>query len=330
MDYDDLVEKFNNNDLDVVKYFNDYPTFFSILKKRGLMSEIDPHNASDSEEWQNEYLLWLYHNDKEAFYKWVPTLLTDVEIKDGVPYLDIEDRSELGVLFCSGRNDISQDTITNVLAGESDWEPYWDTTDDVYRDVVDELNEDNLKYLGEYIVSHLEGQTIEPETELLSEIASSQGSDNPTINFENVIQVIKDEETLTYLWGNNLQDLKSELYSIHSNAYNSAYEDEIYEAIWSELNTYFIGKGEWVSRPHRYKKNTEVQNFVIPIANFDSYVVDYLSDNKGYGNSGTLEYVGSYIGMLKEWLDCLSVHPPDYPDFRKVDRNINEYFKDYL
>ena len=30
---DDIVEKFNNNDLDVQKYFNDYETFFNILKK---------------------------------------------------------------------------------------------------------------------------------------------------------------------------------------------------------------------------------------------------------------------------------------------------------
>ena len=69
MDFNDLVEKFNNGDLDVKQYFNDYETFFNILKKRGLMSEIDPNNATDGEEWQNEYLIWLYHNDKESFTK---------------------------------------------------------------------------------------------------------------------------------------------------------------------------------------------------------------------------------------------------------------------
>ena len=37
MDYNDLVEKFNNGDLDVEMYFNDYDTFFKILKKKGLM-----------------------------------------------------------------------------------------------------------------------------------------------------------------------------------------------------------------------------------------------------------------------------------------------------
>ncbi len=110
------------------------------------------------------------------------------------------DRSDLSKLFCDGgRNDISRDTIESILSGESDWEPYWDTTDNVYRDVVEELNEDNLKRLNEYIVSSLEGIGIEPETEILSEIAEEQG--NPEVAYvtlENVAKVINSEETMDY------------------------------------------------------------------------------------------------------------------------------------
>jgi hypothetical protein len=332
MDFNDLVEKFNNGDLDVKQYFNDYETFFNILKKRGLMSEVDPNNATDGEEWQNEYLIWLYHNDKEAFTKWVLSLVNDVVYKDGVYYLDVDDRSELSKLFCDGgRNDISRDTIESILSGESDWEPYWDTTDNVYRDVVEELNEDNLKRLKEYIVENLEGLWIEPETDILSEIAEEQG--NPAqarITYDNVGKVIGNEETMDYLFKNELQDLKSELYSVHSNSYNAAYENEVWQSVMNELGTYFIGNGEFVMRPHRYKKDTQVQNFVIPIANFESNIVGFLEDGKGYGNTGTLEYWGSYLGMMEDWSDCLSVHSPDYPDFREVDKNINEMFRDYI
>ena len=332
MDFNDLVEKFNNGDLDVKQYFNDYETFFNILKKRGLMSEIDPNNATDGEEWQNEYLIWLYHNDKEAFTKWVLSLVNDVVYKDGVYYLDVDDRSELSKLFCDGgRNDISRDTIESILSGESDWEPYWDTTDNVYRDVVEELNEDNLKRLKEYIVENLEGLWIEPETDILSEIAEEQG--NPAqarITYDNVGKVIGNEETMDYLFKNELQDLKSELYSVHSNSYNAAYENEVWQSVMSELGTYFIGNGEFVMRPHRYKKDTQVQNFIIPIANFESDIVGFLEDGKGYGNTGTLEYWGSYLGMMEDWANCLSVHSPDYPDFREVDKNINEMFRDYI
>lgn len=332
MDYNDLVEKFNNGDLDVKLYFNDYETFFSILKRRGLMGEIDPKNAVDGDQWQNEYLIWLYHNDKESFTKWTLSLLTDVVFKDGVYYLDTDDRSDLAKLFCDGnRNDISRDTIENILSGESYWEPYYDTTDNVYRDVIEELNEDNLKRLGEYIVDSLKDVGIKPETEILDEIAEEQGNpEEARITYGNVGRVIDSEETMEFLFNNGLEDLKSELYSIHSNSYNSAYEDEVWKSVMNELGTYFVGYGEFVMRPHRYKKDTQVQNFIIPIANFESDVVGFLQDHKGYGNSGTLEYWGSYLSMMGDWSDCLSVHSPDYPNSSEVDKNINEMFRDYI
>ena len=332
MDFNDIIEKFNNGDLEVEQYFNDYETFFSILKKRGLMSEIDPRNETDGEQWQNEYLIWLYHNEKDAFNKWVLSLVDDVVYKDGVYYLDVDDRSELSKLFCDGgRNDMSRDTIESILSGESDWDRYYDTTDNVYRDVIEELNNDNLKRLSKYIVENLEGKGIEPETDILSEIAEEQGNPEQVyITFDNVTKVINSEETMDYLFKDELADLKSELYSIHSNSYNSAYEDEVWKSVMNELGTYFVGYGEFVSRPHKYKKDTTVQNFIIPIANFESDIVGFLTDGKGYGSSGTLEYWGSYLGMMEDWADCLSVHSPDYPDFREVDKNINEMFRDYI
>ena len=332
MDFNDIIEKFNNGDLEVEQYFNDYETFFSILKKRGLMSEIDPRNATDGEQWQNEYLIWLYHNEKDAFNKWVLSLVDDVVYKDGVYYLDVDDRSELSKLFCDGgRNDMSRDTIERILSGESDWDRYYDTTDNVYRDVIEELNDDNLKRLSKYIVENLEGKGIEPETDILSEIAEEQGNPEQVyITFDNVTKVINSEETMDYLFKDELADLKSELYSIHSNSYNSAYEDEVWKSVMNELGTYFVGYGEFVSRPHKYKKDTTVQNFIIPIANFESDIVGFLTDGKGYGSSGTLEYWGSYLGMMEDWADCLSVHSPDYPDSSEVDKNINEMFRDYI
>jgi len=331
--WDDIVEKFNNNDLDVQKYFNDYETFFSILKKRGLMGEIDPKNASDSSIWQNEYLLWLYENDKENYYKWVPSLLTDVIIENGKAYLEISDRGDLSNLFCDGhRYDLSRDTIENILSGDGDfYEPYRDTTDNVYRDVIEELTPENDRRLQEYVVDMLKGQQISSETSELELIASEQGHpEYVEVNMENVKRIIDDEETMEELLDDQLSDLKGELYSIHSSAYNSAYESSVYDSIWSELETYFEGHGEWISKPHPYKKNTQIQYFKIPIRDFDLQVNEYLINNKGYGNSGTLEYHGGFIEIMKEDRDCLSVQPPDYPDHREVDKNINSYFQDYL
>ena len=333
--WEDILERFNNNDLDVEKYFNDYQTFFRILEKRGLMSEVDPKNAVGTEHWQNEYLIWLYKNDKSTFDKWIPSLLNDVEYdENGQPFLVLQDRSDLGKLFCKGGRsaDISRDTIETILSGEGDaWEPYWNTTDNVYRDVIEELNEKNLKILKELIISMLSGQQLPPTTELTVEISQEQGHDDYwEINEENVMKVIGDEESMKELLDEELSDLKDNLNSIHSNSYNSAYESDVWDAIWNELSTYLEGRGEWIYRPHTWKKDTQVQFFKIPINNLDNILIEYLSNNKGYGNSGTLEYQGSLINILAEDWDCLSPRVPDYPSYDKVDRNINEYFPDYI
>lgn len=332
MDINDIIEKFNNNDLDVEKYFNDYETFFNMLKKRGLMGEIDPNGADGNEYWQNEYLLWLYDNDKENYYKWIQSLLNDVVIENGKAYLEVHDRGDLARLFCKNdRNGLSRDTIESILDGNSDWEPYWNTTEDVYRDVIEELTPENDKRLQEYIVNALEGLQISPETSELELIASEQGHpEYVEVNMENVKRIIDDEETMKELLNNQLGDLKSELYSIHSSSYNSAYEEEIWSSIWHELKDYVIGPGEWLTKPHPYKKNTEIQYNKLPLTSFETDINDYLYNNKGYGNSGTLEYHGSFISIMAEDRDCLSVHVSDYPDSRKVDKNINMYFKDYI
>jgi len=329
---DDFLEMFNNGDLDVKKYFGDYSVWFNLLKKRGLMDEVDPHNAwGGSEVWQNEYLLWAYEYDKPVFYHWIQKLLGDVEIENGKAYLVVKDRGELADLFCDNRNDISQDTIKSILEGDYDWDRYWDTTDDVYRDVIEELNKENLKIFKERILKELAGQQLSPETEEMELIAAEQGHNEFwELNSENVSRIVDDDKSIESLLDDELSDMKSDLYSVHSNAYNTAYEDEIYEDIFSELGKYFEGKGEYIERPSTFKKDTKVQLFKIPIKDLEGFLGDYLSENKGYGNSGTIEYHGSYIGLLKEDQDCLSTYAPDYPSYSKIDKYINDYFSDYF
>jgi len=332
MDIDDIIERFNNNNFDVERYFNDYETFFNMLKKRGRMGDIDPNNADNGGDWQNEYLLWLYDNDKKNYYKWIQTLLNDVVIENGKAYLELSDRGDLARLFCKNdRNGLDRDTIESVLNGDNDWEPYWDTTDNVYRDVIEELTPENDKRLCEYIVDTLKGQQISAETEELELIATEQGHpEYVEVNSENVKRIVDDEESMKELLNGPLDHLKSELYSIHSSSYNSAYEDDVYRSIWYELQDYVIGPGEWITKPHPYKKNTEIQYNKLPLTAFEQDINDYLHNNKGYGNSGTLEYHGSFISIMAEDRDCLTVRVPDYPDSRKVDKNINMYFKEYI
>jgi hypothetical protein len=78
--------------------------------------------------------------------------------------------------------------------------------------------------------------------------------------------------------------MKSNLYSVHHNSYNSAYNDDIWEEVWHELQTYFVGKGEYVAKQLSSKNpNKTQQYFEIEIANFESNIIDFLENNKRYG-----------------------------------------------
>ena len=84
MNLEDALEDFNNGEVDKwLQVFGSYDVWFRLLKKRGLLGEVDPHNASDNEVWQNEYLLWLYEDDKSNYYKWVEKFLEDVIFENG-------------------------------------------------------------------------------------------------------------------------------------------------------------------------------------------------------------------------------------------------------
>jgi len=326
MDIDEVIELFNNTELDVNKYFNDSETFFKIMEKRGRIDDLD----LEYNYMENDYLYYLSETNTEKFREEVAKQISDVRFEEGKdPVLELNNASDLAKLFCSGRNDISQDTIGEILSGEADWDRYWDTTDDVYRDVIEELNEENLKYLYSYIVENLKGIQIEPETELLEDIANVQNSEFVTINEKNVQSVVKDSETMGYLLDRDLSELDSELNSIHSNAYNMAYETAVFREVWGKLDDMFdVEKRKYIYKPHPYKKETQIEVLEIPIRDFYEPIRDYLYNNKG--TSQTLEYFGNFIDIVEENGDCLSYWAPDYPDSSEIDKNINDMFGDYI
>jgi hypothetical protein len=325
MDIDEVIELFNDTELDVNKYFNDSETFFKIIEKRGRIDDLD----LETNYMENDYLLYLSETNTEKFREEVAKQISDVTFDGEVPVLQLNDAGDLAKLFCVSRNDISQDTIREILLGEADWDRYWDTTDDVYRDVIEELNEENLKYLYSYIIKNLEGIQIEPETELLGEIASSQNTEYATITMVNVEYVVRDSETMGYLLDNDLSELDSELNSIHSNAYNMAYETAVFREVWGKLDDMFdVEKRKYVYKPHPYKKETQIEVLEIPIRDFYEPIRDYLYNNKG--TNQTLEYFGNFIDILEENGECLSVWAPDYPNSSEIDKNINEIFGDYI
>jgi hypothetical protein len=146
---------------------------------------------------------------------------------------------------------------------------------------------------------------------------------------ENVVSVVNNSETMGYLLDHDLEELDSELNSIHSNAYNQAYETAVYNEVWGKLDDLFdVGKREFVYQQHPYKKETQIEILEMPIRDFYTPIRDYLYNNKG--TSQTLEYFGDFMGVLDDNGDCLRVWAPDYPSSSEIDKNINEIFGDYI
>ena len=329
MNIQELIEMFNDGNTSFLDYFgNDVKTFFKLVYRKGLFDELDSSLLED--DYENELLLFFRETDKVRFWEQVLKDLADVEMIDGQPYF-IGDKEDLAELFCDhSRNGLSRDTVSSILSGDHDsyWDS-WDLTDNIYRDVVEELTKENLLRLKEYIIETLQGVEVGTHSELLESIAQNQGHpEYVTVDQSNIDQIVDDEETMIELLSRELTDLRSELYNIYGYSYQSAYEDELYDDVMNELETYF-GKGEWISKPHVYRKDTTVEKYKAPIHNFEQNIVDYLEAGAGYGY-GTLSYQGNYIGVLRDNHECLSVHPPDYPDSRLVDKNINMFFNDYI
>jgi hypothetical protein len=331
-----IIDEVNSGNWDEYSQFfnNDMELFIKIITKYGLIDFIDPM-SDDLRDYQNDVLYALVNENPE---KWVNFICENVINSDLIKkgddwYLYLNDQEDLSELFYDGRES-TKDLVKSVFSDDH-WEPYWDTTDDIYRDVVEELNNKNLKKLYEKILNEVEGETISTDTEYLEDLDDS-GSDEIVITKENFGGMFEDEETLKYILKKYASDVRQELYSLHSNCYNSAYENEIYEDIWDELSTFFEGISQFESRPYKYD-TTKTQHYVtVKIRDIAGDITDFLRNMKGsHYSQDSLEYYGSYMGMLKNGMnndvwEYLDFRIPDYPDSSKVDACINEDFENYL
>ena len=314
---------------------NDMELFIKVITRYDLIDLIDPM-SDDLQDYQNDILYALVDENPEKWINFICETVIDSDlVKQGDDwYLHLNDQEDLGDLFYHGNRDSTRDLVKGVL-GEDHWEPYWDTTDDVYRDVVEELNDENLKHLYNRVLKEVEGESVSTYTDYL-EILDESGSGEVVVTTENFVGMFQDEETLKYILKEYADEVRQELYSLHSNCYNSAYESEIYDDIWSELSTFFEGRSKWESRPYK-SDPTKTQYFVlIKIRDVAGDISKFLSEMKGSNYSqDSLEYYGSYMGMLKNGMDnevwdTLDFRVPDYPDSSRVDKCINDDFGNYF
>jgi hypothetical protein len=337
------VNDFNTGDVDhLVDMFDNMENVLRFFHKKDLLQYIDPFD-SDVEDYQLEILNYLLNvvNDKKTL-DYCVAQLSDVILTDDGYYLRVRDREDLADLFYGSSRDTSARDVARAVLGEDNdmFERWGDTTDDIYNDVVEELDNENIEHLKKYMLNVLTNWKIEVDDET-PDLFNNYSEDGIFyLTPENVGDVIGDKESFMYLIDNGyLDDLESELANVHSNAYNSAYETEVYNDVISELETFFDMKSaKWEAAPpfEGSQKLIEFYKIKFNPNEVANSIKKYVADRNNWGYSdNNLNYVSTWINMMNTFMDngdepWLDFRIPDYADGRLVDRYINEFLPDYI
>ena len=368
-----LIESFNDGEYEdeIKPYFNTLINFFKFIKKYNLLEELDlreipPDDFSNElfdylvengimdnldynsvpEEFQNNYLLHGLEYNYENTVKYITSnILGDVEIRPDGFYLYLgNDRDELASFFCgSSRRDTSpEDVAKQVFSDEglgNDW--YFDNNTKP-SDVIDDLNEKNTIHLKDAIfkeIGNVELSLEDYSSDFFESLSEEQGTEGYfKIQAEDLNELIKDSDAINELCENNLSELGQELNSIYWNAYNSAYENEIYKLVYDGLDEFFEGKIDEVPKETTKSDGKKVTTYLnyIKIRDFVGHISLFLENNKGQSYSDSyLDYFGSYTTLMKQLIyddefDCIDFRTPDYPDWSTTQKYINEMFDEYI
>ena len=107
----------------------------------------------------------------------------------------------------------------------------------------------------------------------------------------------------------------------------------IYSQVMYGLEEYFSSPIDEVAK--QVGEKTRYTPY-IKIRDFYSNVLAFIDNNLGMGYTDSiLEYFGSYTGMMnqlfqEEVYEPIDFRVDDYPDYREVDKAINDYFDDYI
>jgi hypothetical protein len=352
----ELINQLNNNELDfefLDNFMGGLDNFINIVSKKGWLHLIDPFSEATSEI-QNSLFYAFSKTDPQFIYTLAEEFFSDIE-KVGNDYYFSGDYSQIADLFSTGRNDISEKTIAEIISGNYD--PYsfggYDT-DDTYRDVYDNLDQYGKSVVDEYIVNELKAMgtlslSIYKRPPLtMKDISEEQGTEGKIeLTDEVIVRLMNDDECLEYLINKELDDVGSNLNSVYSTCYGDILYDEWYNTLWGEIEgevvddkqgeEYSYEKAVWLKDGTRGKKMEYGKRFKVTKCLYNA-LKGWLEVNKNKNNlyDNTLGHFGGYIEMLKDAMeygpmDRLRVpRLDDYPDWRKMNKCINDNVEGYF
>jgi len=338
----EYLDEFNNGELeDLIGIFGSMEQILVFFQKQKMLEFVDPFDR-DLDDYQTEILNYLFNNlNDKSTMKYIVSQLSDVEIKEDGYYLQLNDKSDLCQLFksYSGR-EIGPRDIVEALFNDDNWEHFNDTTEDIYNDVIDELNPENIELLKTSILDVLTNWKIEVDDDTPDLFNNYSEEGVFYLTTENVGDVIGDKESFMYLLDEDyLPNMTGNLYSIHYNAYNQAYESEIYDSVMSELSTFFdVETSKWVSKPspNNPEKLNEFYEIKFNPNELVNSIKKYVGDRNLWGYyANNIDYLGSWLTLMDNLMengdeDWLDFRISDYADWSLTKKYINELFPDYI
>jgi hypothetical protein len=303
----------------VKKVFNDnYISFYDFLEKKIDVS-MDYVTEFFMEEIPQAYLQILYNKNPQSTIDYVvDEFLTDVK-KEGDKYYMIMSRDDLSEFFDDrGRDGTAKNVAKRVLSDEpTDW--YYNDIVDVST-VVEELDEGNFNnLLHKFFVEH-EGEEYD------GEIITQEFMKNTTKNeLSDMISKLDDE-------------LSSNLTILYSTAENYAYDEEIYNLVNRELKDFFGTEkwGDYITSQIKKIDGTIVnkETFRVDVTNLLKRIVPEYIDMHVTEPDNQFEYQGNLENVIKDWFneteDYLDFRVPEYPDYRLLEKQINDLYSDYI
>ena len=354
---------------DIEPYFNDILSFFRYLKKYNILDEIElgniPSRDFDEELWEfvvenglisnsdynylpeefkNYFLLYELENNYEWVMEYITNnLITDVDKREDGFYLYLKDKEDLSNLFCGSNRDGGARYVAKMVLSEDglghDW--YFDYNRKPF-DTIDELDETNLTTLRDVIFKEIGNKELSLEdydSDFFESLSEEQGTEGYfRITAEDITDLLKDQDAINELCKNDLDELGSNLISVYHWAENGAYEDEVYDYVFGGLEEYFEGRIDDVPREVTKTDGSKVTRYdqYIKIRDFQSIIKTFLEDTKGeVYNDSHLDYYGNFIELLvgminNDEVECINFRVPEYPDWSRTTKNINEMFNDYI
>jgi hypothetical protein len=358
-EYEDEIESYFNTLMNFLKFIKKYGLLdeldlgqipsrefdddhFSFLAENGVVSNMDYDNMP--EQFKNNFLLYgLENNYENTMWFITHNLITDVVIRQDGFYLHLRDREELEILFCGGRRGEGARYAAKIVLSEDglghDW--YFDNTVGPHQ-VVEELDDTNITALKDIIFKEIGDKELSLEdynSDFYEELSEEQGTEGYfRLRAQDLEGLVKDEESFNELCKNDLDELGQNLKSLYWNSENQAYEDEVYDLVYGGLEEYFEGRISEVPREVTRTDGSKITRYdqYIKVRDFKNIIDTFLESNKGgYWNDSHLEYFGGLISLMvgmmnNDEIDCIDFRVPDYPDWNRTRKNINENFSEYL